>query len=216
MRAVSLSKLRERVRVQTDTETAGRPTDAQLNDFINSSISSLHAALSSGGASLLLTSTTITTAPGTSVYALPAELWQLRSVVWQYDADNAFNAYRFEDLERAQLSNLSWGGDFAYQLAGLASGAPQIEFLPVPDEVATIRIGYVPNPVELTLDADTIACLPGWDRWIVYDASVPVLVAEETDPSALMTLRDQVWSREIEPATRSRDSARKRAVVEVE
>ena len=216
MRAVSLSTMRDRIRVQTDTENAGRPTNTQLNDMINSSIVSLHAALSDGGASLLLTSTTLTTTPGVSVYSLPDDVWQLRSVVWQRDPQTAVNAWRFDDLERAALSMGTWGGDFAYQLAGLISTAPQIEFLPTPSEATSIRIGYIPSPTELATDSDTLACLPGWDRWIVHDVTAIVLAAEESDAGTWIALRDQVWSREIEPATRSRDSARKRSVVEVE
>lgn len=218
MRLVSLEALRDRVRVQTDTENAQRPTDQQLRDYINASISALHATLADGGASLLLKSHTLTTASGTSKYALtPSDsIWQLRSVVRELSSTTHEHGMRFDDLERGELAQLRWRDTFRYQLSGILSDAPQIEFLPAPDETCTVKIGYIPSPTELVLDSDAVACLPGWERWIVLDASIPILIAEETDATMLMALRDQVWSREILPATRSRDSASRRMVLEVE
>ena len=213
MFSVSLSALRDRVRVQTDTENAQRPTNAQINEMLNGSIRSLHAGLADGASSLLLSIDTATLSAGVSGFTLPSTVWQLRGISVVEDGKR-YDLEPFQDLERSRLLNAGMGGrPRFYRLAGLLTGAPQVELIPATTAAVEVEFHFIPTPTVLTYDTDTIACLPGWDAWVTYDTTIQILGAEETDVSVWVGMRDQVWQREIIPATRSRDSYRHKKVV---
>lgn len=213
MFSVSLSALRNRVRVQTDTENAQRPTNAQINEMLNGSIRSLHAGLADGASSLLLSIDTATLSAGVSGYTLPSAVWQLRGISVIEDGKR-YDLEPFQDLERSRLLNAQMSGrPRYYRLAGLLGGAPQVEFIPATTDSVDIEVFYIPTPTVLGSDPDLLHCLPGWDAWVTYDTTIQILGAEETDVSVWMGMRDQVWQREIIPATRSRDSYRHKKVV---
>jgi hypothetical protein len=216
MHSVSLLALRNRVRVTTDTENAQRPTDLQLNEMLNGSIRSLFAGLADGASSLLLSVNTATMTAGTTGITLSAAVWQLRSVTVILADGTRRDLDPFQTLERSDILNNDLpDGPWFYRLAGILGGAPQLEMLPSPSADATIEYYFIPTPTILSADGDLLYCLPGWDAWVVYDTAIQVLGAEETDVSVWMGMRDQVWQREIVPATKSRDSFKRKRVVRV-
>ena len=110
-----------------------------------------------------------------------------------------------EALERSAILNAgSEDGPWFYRLAGILSGEPQLELIPAPIVDTQIEYYFVPTPTILSADGDLLHCLPGWDAWVTYDTTIQVLGAEETDVSVWVGMRDQVWQREIIPATKSR------------
>ena len=138
MHSVSLLALRNRVRVQTDTENAQRPTDSQLNEMLNGSIRSLHAGLAGGASSLLLEADTVTILGGLSSFSLSANVWQLRSLSAVMPDGTIRDLERFETLERSNILNQKLtDGPWFYSLSSLFSGAPQVELLP-PLETDTV------------------------------------------------------------------------------
>lgn len=212
---MSLLALRNRVRVQTDTESAQRPTDAQLNDMLNGSIRSLFAGLADGASSLTLTRATATLGAAQSNILMTADAWQLRDVVAVIDG-KLRRLEPFNDLERTTILNDEMeDGPWFYRLAGVIDNEQSIELIPAPTQAVSIEYAYIPTPTVLSVDGDLLHCLPGWDAWVTYDTTIQVLGAEETDVSVWMGMRDQVWQREIIPATRTRDSHRTRHVVRV-
>lgn len=216
MHSVSLLALRNRVRAQTDTENAQRPTDAQLTEMLNGSIRSLFAGLADGASSLLLTSTTATLTAGTTSVTLSAAVWQLHSVAVVLPDGTIRDLEPFQALERSSIVNGDLeDGPWFYRLAGLSTGSPTIELIPSRTTNVTVTYYYVPTPTALSADGDLLYCLPGWDAWVTYDTTIQVLGAEETDVSVWVGMRDQVWQREIIPATRTRDSFKRKRVVRV-
>lgn len=216
MHSVSLVALRNRVRVQTDTENAQRPTDAQLTEMLNGSIRSLHAGLADGASSLLLSVDTVTLVAGTQGIDLSSAVWQLRAVSVVLSDGTRRDLESFEALERSAILNAgSEDGPWFYRLAGFLVGSPQLELIPAPLADVTIEYYYIPTPTVLSADSDFLYCLPGWDAWVTYDTTIQVLGAEETDVSVWVGMRDQVWQREIIPATKSRNSFRHKRVVKV-
>lgn len=216
MHSVSLVALRNRVRVQTDTENAQRPTDAQLTEMLNGSIRSLHAGLADGASSLLLSVDTVTLLAGTQGITLSNAVWQLRAVSVVLSDGTRRDLESFEALERSAILNAgSEDGPWFYRFAGVLSGEPQLELIPAPLADTLIEYYFIPTPTILSADGDLLYCLPGWDAWVTYDTTIQVLGAEETDVSVWVGMRDQVWQREIIPATKSRNSFRHKRVVKV-
>ncbi len=216
MHSVSLLALRSRVRVQTDTENAQRPTDAQLNEMLNGSIRSLHAGLADGASSLLLSVDSVVVTAGSSSLTLLTNVWQFRAITVVLSDGTRRDLESFETLERSAILNEDRAdGPWYYRLAGVLSGAPQVELIPAPTSDVTVEYFFVPTPTTLSADGDLLHCLPGWDAWVTYDTTIQVLGAEETDVTVWVGMRDQVWQREIIPATRTRDSFRRKRVVRV-
>lgn len=216
MHSVSLLALRNRVRAQTDTENAQRPTDAQLTEMLNGSIRSLFAGLADGASSLLLSVNTVVLAAGAGGIDLSSAVWQLHSVAVVLSDGTRRDLEPFQTLERSAILNAdSEDGPWFYRLAGLLVGSPQLELIPAPLADVTIEYHFVPTPTVLSADGDLLHCLPGWDAWVTYDTTIQVLGAEETDVSVWVGMRDQVWQREIIPATKSRNSFRHKRVVKV-
>ena len=204
----TLAQLQGQIRLYSDTENAGTPTDAQLEAAINASVRSLYARLADGGAEFLCASSTLYTSSGVSEYTLPSDFWQLKSLVWRRGTRDVITIGRFEDRDRALVENRSWSQGPKYRLADVAfGGAPQIEIVPAPDDVYTLRVGYIPAPPTITAEIP-MTFAPGMDQWVALDVAISILAAEETDVSVWLALQERIWRDEIVPSLTQRDQAR--------
>lgn len=191
-RLLSLSDLREEVRIRYDLETfstTGWCTTAAVTRLLNESIQRFRAILSEAyGDNYLLASTTITTTADIPVSSLPSDFFKLTKLSWRKDAETAVPILRgsADDLARSTLTPCSWSRPKFILTAGT------ITWLPVPDQEYTVDCWYQSILADLSADGDTIDCGPGWAEWIVLDVCRKLASREQKDPS--------VWLMELSQA----------------
>jgi len=182
-RLVSLSDLREDVRIRYDLPTfsaSGWCTAAAVNRLINESVQRFRAILSeSYGDNYLLGSTTITTTPDIPVSSLPSDCFKLTKLAWRKSAELAVPVTRgsVHDLTRSTLASEGWTRP-KYILT-----ANTITWVPVPSEAYTVDCWYQTILADLSADGDTLDCGPGWAEWIVLDVCRKLASREQKDPS---------------------------------
>lgn len=138
------------MRKRTDNESVSaldRFPDAECLGYLNRAVQTFHRIMVESRAGNFKVSTaTVATVSGTSVYALDATFYRLLNVNATIDGRKQW-LVPFDENERAALSDTSvgWSGrPFRYSLVG-----SNIEFLPTPTAVYSIEVRYVPDPVVL-------------------------------------------------------------------
>jgi hypothetical protein len=128
-----------------------------------------------------------------------------------------------EPMERFQLQSRWRHGDLtgwdrgqrvAYRLIGPQGHLKRAEFMPAAGARRVVVMWYVPEPTILTAPSDLYYGRSGFEEWVIYDAAIAVMVAEESDPSALVMERERCWQTQIQPILAQRDEARPDRVVE--
>jgi hypothetical protein len=108
----------------------------------------------------------------------------------------------------------SHGSQLAYRLIGPQGVLKRAEFMPVAGSRKIVALWYVPEPQILTDPADLYYGRSGFEEWLIYDAAVSILVAEESDAGQAMAERERIWATQIKPILSSRDEAAPDRVVE--
>jgi hypothetical protein len=132
-----------------------------------------------------------------------------------------------EPMERFQLAERhrytrdgarGWcdGDAIAYRLIGPLGTPKQVEFLPAAGERKLVVVWYIPEPATLTDATDTYDGRTGWEEWVVWDAAIAIMTAEESDTRAATAERDRVWQMQIAPLAQTHDKARPNRVIDVE
>lgn len=173
---MGLTQTREQIRnaVRKFTNSQGstallRHPDSDLNDYINRGLSRLRFLLTQANPDQrYLSSTSITTADGTSTYALPTDFGFLISIDLTADGAKRW-LLSYEMHERATLTSPdqpSSGIPFCYRLRG-----SNYELLPTPGGVYSGTLWYVPHTTELTGDANTLDTVNRLDDYVVAYAA---------------------------------------------
>lgn len=204
----SLTLLRGNVRRQCDiegTDALARFPDAEVTDYVNRGVAALYRILvRSRGDQRFLSSTTITTVSGTSDYTLNASFMTLISVEGTIDgAPVWFESYQPEEHAELADTNSGWG---SAPIRYAIRGASTINFLPTPQAVYTLTVWYVPAPVALVADGDTIDTIARLDDYVIWWASREVAAKQgAADREASLTVKLQSLEGEIEMLARRRD-----------
>ncbi len=198
-----------RANVRRFTDTGGtnalqRHPDADLNEYIDRALGSLHRALSEYMPdNRLLSSTSVSLVSGTTEYALPATFDHLISV------DISANGHKswlvaYEMHERAALTSpdlMTAGVPVAYRLRGSS-----IEYLPTPSGSYTSVVWYVPTPTQFTGDSETYDTINRLDDYLVAYASQFIAIKEKN--TTLLGVCKDLYGElktEISMVARSRD-----------
>jgi hypothetical protein len=80
----------------------------------------------------------------------------------------------------------------------------RVQFIPIPSSGQFIRFWWVPRPVTLLLDTDTLDGVSGWSEYVIVDAAIKALQKEESDVSVLMAQKMALLKR-IEQSAMNRD-----------
>jgi hypothetical protein len=127
--------------------------------------------------------------------------------------------HRFMLQERHRyLGSNGWdcGRPIAYRLVGRStSHVERMELVPTPTRVHALRVWYVPVAATLSADGDTYDGRSGFEEWVVLDASIGFLVADESDATAAVQERELVWGDQILPIFKARDQAEPDRVIDV-
>lgn len=155
----TLLEMRTRALQRSDNEyaTSGFVDTEELNGLINTAYKELYGLLvrySIHQTELISTAT----ANGSASYTLPDDYY---SIVAVFRVDGTIRQPLLRHDWRFKLDPGVTGPAISYRVMNSA-----IEFDPVPTE-GTYEIRYIPLPAELSLDADSLDGVLGWEEYIV-------------------------------------------------
>lgn len=135
-------------------------------------------------------------------------------------SEDAETIERFALQSRAKYtSSTGWACDrpVAYRLVGRSSShVGRMELVPTPTARHAVRLWYVPVAATLANDADTYDGFSGFDQWVVADVAAWLLSTEESDASACVSERENVWETQVAPLFATQDQNRPDRVIDVE
>lgn len=189
-RTVTLSNLRTWARQLADVESDPNITDAELTALVNRHLPEVYdLLLDSGPPDYFAASSTITTAIGTTAYALPADFRALVDVFAQESS-----------IEVRSLAPVRPGERGRYQ---------------APTGVWSFTMEYIPAAPTLSTGTDTFDGVSGWEELIALMVARDVMVKRESDPSILMISIDAMKGR-IAARARNRDRGHPRYGVDMD
>ncbi len=152
-----------------------------------------------------VSSTTLTTTAGTSIYSLDASFYRLLNVNATINSRKQW-LVPMDRNERAALSdtNVGWSGQpFRYELVG-----SNIEFLPVPSAAYTIEVRFVPDPPTLS-SGQSIDCVNGDGVNFLIDSACIFMAEKDENMELAASLRNSVnnLQQSLAASFQSRDQA---------
>jgi hypothetical protein len=184
MATTTLLQLRTRVRQRADVVGSDFVTDAEINDLISTAYKELYALLVSKSLNRAETAVGITIT-GAASYALPTDFFALIGI-YRTVGEDQIPLDRFPDKFRPGTRT---GDATMYRIQGSTT-----VLYPKPT-AGTYTMLYVPAPAALTVDADTVNGVVGWEEFLVVDAAICILEKEESDTSKLEFKRERILRR---------------------
>lgn len=213
MSSITLLELRTQARQRADMETSQFITDAELTNYINSSIAELHDILVQeyGEEYNVKESPTFTTAGQAEDYSLSTivgasdDFYKLKGIDAKINGSEWTTLYPFQFAERNKYQTTgAWSylgmAKIRYRIIG-----NNLRLTPIPDDGTSIRIWYAPTATKLTLDADTLADINQYSEYVIVDAAIKMLQKEESDTQVLERQKSAL-KRRIEEAAGNRDA----------
>jgi hypothetical protein len=171
------TNVRRYANVQGTTALLRHP-DADLNDYINRALGSLHRKLT---ASLpdqrYLASTTLTLTAGVSTYGLGVGFDSLLSLELTALGHKSWLSDKFEFSERPALTDSgapTQGVPYAYRVEG-----SNIELLPIPQAAYTVLVWYLPTATQLSSDAATFDTISRLDDYLIAYAARLIAIKDK-------------------------------------
>lgn len=203
----TLQQMRDSVRKLADiegTSSRARHPDADLNDYINRALGSLHRRLTIAMPDQrILAQDNIPTTAGVSTYGLPTGFDSLISIELTANGRRRWLT-SYEMNERPALTSPefpSTGVPFCYRLR-----AGNIEFLPVPNQDYNPLIWFVPTASQLSSDAQAYDTISRLDEYVIaYAARLVASKDRNDDLRADCTQRMGELESEIDVTARNRD-----------
>lgn len=201
-RTRTLTELIADVRQRTNQESSTFVTDAEVTEYLNQEAAELYARIvQAQGPEHYRSSSTVSVVSGTSLYALPADFWQLQAL--EATLGGITGRLRpFMPSEHALLSNAqpyAWYSPIRYRVQ-----ANNLEVLPA-TQTFTATLYYTPAPPRLVSGGDLLDGFAGYEVAAIYGACATVLAKEESDPSFFMAQRDRIYQH-IQALAAQRDS----------
>lgn len=171
---VTQAELRDGIRQITDTVTDRHKSDTWLNSLINRARPEVFEILRRADPDFYEASQTITTT-GVASYNLSADYHETKGVEWLAGTN-----------DRRRLDRVSYRNRLKYQGAGSQNACAfrivqsQVELYPTPPAGQTYFHVYVPAPVPLAVDADTVDGREA--QFIILRAAIPVVQRDGGDP----------------------------------
>lgn len=212
--ATTLAQMRTRVLQSADIENTSFITTAELNTRIQLGYQRLYGRLVNKFEDYFVsdTPTEFTVASGSDSANLPADFFKLVNLDRDYSG-------RWREVR--QYMNVERNYD--QRMLIYRSATPRvryrifeskIKFVPQENAPGTYRMQYVPQCPTLSIDADTIDILNGWDEWIEMFAAEWCRIKEEADYSDLKARRKEIETA-IEEEAANRDIGEPQRVQDV-
>ncbi len=205
--AITLAQLKTQSRQRADQENSNFVEDAELVNYINSSIAELHDILVQAyGSDYFVTTDDFTTTSNDNTYDLPEDFYKLHAVDARVNGSDYVNITKFNFNER----NASASSDyFKYRIVGSS-----IMFAPTPSAGTAIRVWYTPLATKLEEDADELNDFNQYSEYVIVDAAIKMLLKEESDVAELMAIKQGLLQR-ITYAAENRDAAQPESITDV-
>lgn len=203
------AELREEVRQRADMVNSDFVTDAEINRYLNESISELYDMLiSAKGQEWYIKSIDFSTVAGVSDYDIleTDNFYLLLGVDAHPDTTNAtpLRPYMLDERhDVTDLHNLARAGEIPlmrYRLSGTVDTTTgvykhRISFSPTPGAVVPIRLLCIPHAPELDNDTDVWDGFNGWEEYVVVDSAIKCLEKEESSTVALERRKERLIGR---------------------
>jgi len=208
---VSLTQRRDEIRdnVRRTANVEGtsalvKHPNTDLNDYINRALGALERILTDAiPDQRLLSSQSISTVSGTSLYALGATFQSLISVSATANGHTSWlEAYEMHERPALTSADTTFTGiPFTYRLRG-----SNIELLPTPAGVYTVTLWFQPATTQLTADSDTYDTICRLDDYLVpYAARLVAIKAGDMKRMQICDALIKEYREEVQVVARKRD-----------
>lgn len=211
---VTLAELKERARQRADMENSEFVSDAELTQYINSSLAELHDLLIAAYNEDYVMEEYSWSSTGAMDYDLPSDFYKLRGVdvrmgTGDWATVKRFNFNRRNEDQSAYAWNLLGVPYMEYRLVG-----SKIRFNRTPSGNLNFRMFYHPRAVELVDDTDQYDDVNAYSEYIVVDTAIKMLQKEESDVQVLMGQKAMLKQR-IESMAQNRDANEPESVTDI-
>ena len=187
--SLTLAQIKTRVRERADMVGSSFVSDSELTGYIDYSYKELYDLLTEACEDYNVSSANFTITSG-NTSTLPADFYKLKGVDDLTDPNTPRTVKKFNWNERndfGEVLKLQSAYDFSdvfYRVQG-----SNLVFTPPENAFKSYRLWYVPLPNTLSLDADVASGVQGWLEYVIVDAAIKCRTKEESDITALQTMK---------------------------
>ena len=190
------SDLRTRARRRADMENSTFVSDAEIQDYLNSSISELHDFMVKSYEDYFVSEQTYNAPIATGGANLPDDFYKALGVDYNSGGiTSTLRAYSFSDrnVYNTPYAVVDRLAEPMYKVEG-----NKIKLIPTNSQSGTITLYYVPQATQFSSTVTEIEnVIPGYEEYVVVATAIRMLMKEESDVSALERERQQLASRII-------------------
>ena len=208
-RTFTVSELITLIRERSNTERSNFVTDEEVIRLIDQAYTKLYDLIVSKFENYYIDEYSFTTDGINQFYDLPTNFYKMVGLDQLQNTsgsgDNALTVRPFNFNERNRYNNILFAVTAAAFYRYLIQGS-KIKILPQPDSGIQFKMWFVPAPVKITLAAQEIDGIAGWEEVVTLTAAIQIMNKQELDASALKREQAEAMERVITMAT-ERDAA---------
>jgi hypothetical protein len=187
-------------------------SDAELTNYINSSIKELYDILVQEYDGEYYVSEYEFTTTDSKTYDLPSDFYKLKGVDMKINNSNFYTLKQFNFNERNRYTENAPNSPYSFVRYRLQGG--KLAFTPKPGTGKDTKIWYIPLATELVDDSDTFDGINGYEEYVIVDAAIKMLLKEESDASALYQMKADLSAR-ITQAAANRNAGEPQSVSDI-
>ena len=207
------SDLRTRARRRADMENSTFVSDAEIQDYLNSSISELHDFMVKSYEDYFVSEQAYSVPIATGGANLPDDFYKALGVDYNSGGiTSSLKAYSFSErnVYNTPYAVIDRLAEPMYKVEG-----NKIKLIPNNSQSGSITLYYVPQATQFSSTVTEIEnVIPGFEEYVVVATAIRMLMKEESDVSALERERQQLASRIIR-AISPRDASGSHAIRDV-
>jgi hypothetical protein len=188
--------LRTRARRRADMENSTFVTDAEIQDYLNSSISELHDYMVKSYEDYFVSEQVYSVPIATGGANLPADFYKALGVDYNSGGiTSSLKAYSFSErnVYNTPYAVIDRLAEPMYKVEG-----NKIKLIPNNSQSGSITLYYVPQATQFSSTVTEIEnVIPGFEEYVVVATAIRMLMKEESDFRALENERQQLSSRII-------------------
>ena len=194
------SDLRTRARRRADMENSSFVSDAEIQDYLNSSISELHDFMVKSYEDYFVSEQAYSVPIATGGANLPDDFYKALGV--DYESGGITSTLRAYSFSERNVYNTPYAvidrlAEPMYKVEG-----NKIKLIPNNSQSGSITLYYVPQATQFSSTVTEIEnVIPGFEEYVVVATAIRMLMKEESDVSALERERQQLASRIIRAIT---------------
>lgn len=210
----TLAQLRTASQRRADMENSSFVSTAEWNTYIETGIVHLWDLVVSCDSDHLLTRAEVTVDANADGYQFPPSVVYHPKGVDLVDGSDTLTLlpFNFQERNMYQGSTATALGRIPYRYHWTQD---KLRIIPTPTSALSLVLWFVPVPVGLTYDTDSMNFYAGWDEYVVLDAAIRALTKEESDSSILMAERARIEEK-IRAAATNRDHGLPETVTDVD